>query len=233
MGWPAAPSVHAAVGGAKSGTTSAINTASPACNFLVAQLHMYQGNVDECYISDSAGNTWIPLDLAAPNIADAQTNITSRLFVCLNPITSTTHTFSFTFGGTYSGYAVLCVQAWVAPANNVVVIDQQSASASGTSTTSQPGSITPSANGALIVTGCQCGPNTNVSINDSFTISDDILYSAGNYFGGAMGYLIQTTAAAVNPTWTASSGTNMCSSQASFKLVSTGGVAGSRIFTGM
>lgn len=88
--------------------------------------------------------------------------------------------------------------------------------ASAAATTIQPGSITPSVNGSLILT-CVCAQNnTTPSINLGFTITDDEQYAAANNFGGTMAYLIQTSAAAVNPTWTLGSG-NYSAAIASFK----------------
>jgi hypothetical protein len=81
-------------------------------------------------------------------------------------------------------------------------LDQQSVGPS------QPGSVTPPQNNELIVTG---SGNENTSsaptVNDGFSISDAIPESSGHYVGGGMADLVQTAAAAINPTWTETGGT--------------------------
>lgn len=70
-------------------------------------------------------------------------------------------------------------------------------------TTLQPGTITPSQNGCLILTNVSAtGASTTFSIDSGFTIIDQSAYNAGVSEGGALAYLIQGTAAPVNPTWT-------------------------------
>jgi hypothetical protein len=64
-----------------------------------------------------------------------------------------------------------------------------------------------------------------VAINSGFTIVEEIPLVGGQHFGLRMAYLIQATAAAVNPTWSWTSGAaTVSASIASFK-VGAGGVA--------
>jgi len=97
--------------------------------------------------------------------------------------------------------------------------DQQNGAAStGLVTSQQPGSITPTANNELIVTlfgdsNCSSIP----TIDSGFTITDAIAYNGSSNYGGAVAYLFQNTATAINPAWSITSSGNTVSSIASFK----------------
>lgn len=88
-------------------------------------------------------------------------------------------------------------------------IDQYAGgSLAGPSATFQPGSVTPSANGALIVSGLTWNTWADgATVDSGFTIGPFNTINGGYLFGSYSGYLIQSTAAAVNPTWTTDSTT--------------------------
>jgi hypothetical protein len=115
---------------------------------------------------------------------------------------SASHTFSLNSAGTYMSLMVLAVAGAASSP-----YDTENGSAPGTSgTTIQPGSITPGLPGELLVTvlnvnGDEVGGNAP-SIGNGFTITDTVDYSAGNHFLGSLAYLVQGSAAAINPTWT-------------------------------
>ncbi len=117
-----------------------------------------------------------------------------------NPTTSVSHTF--TVSGTDS-YPSCCVTAWSGSGS---FLDGQSAGAGTASATSlQPGSITPSQDNCLVISGfCTSGSLGDTgSIDSGFTLSDQIGAHA-TYFGDMCAYLIQGSAAAANPTFTLS-----------------------------
>lgn len=79
-----------------------------------------------------------------------------------------------------------------------------------TGASDQPGSVTPTVNGGLLVTGYV--PDDSVSgstltINSSFTITDQ--GSHGSNEGIGLAYRVLATCAATNPTWTVSNGTKV------------------------
>ncbi len=85
-------------------------------------------------------------------------------------------------------------------------------------TTLQPGSVTPSENNELIVTGLGFYPSGVLSVNSSFTISDQVNYVSSAAMGLGAAYLVQGTAGAVNPTWTDSTtATSLAAVIATFK----------------
>jgi hypothetical protein len=159
-------------------------------------------------ISDSKGNTW--------NALTRTTNTSSGAVLYWSTPTSvgSSHTFSNT--GT-SNFSSICVMAFSGAAASTP-FDQENG-ATNSSTTLQPGSITPSQNNEIVVTGFgfnQAG--TPVSINSSFTQpTAAIEFSSGAHYGLGMAYIIQTTATAVNPTWTRTNTQTNAARIASFK----------------
>jgi hypothetical protein len=75
----------------------------------------------------------------------------------------------------------------------------------------------------VLVTGVTNITTVTMSIDLSFVKTDDVAYGPGNNLGGASAYLIETTATARNPTWTATDPGNMASTIASFKAATGGG----------
>lgn len=101
-----------------------------------------------------------------------------------------------------SSFPAIFVFAFSGTAN--APFDQQNggtnAGASG-----QPGSITPTQNGEVVV--CADGSNsTGMTMNGGFTSSIAKDMAGGSAYGGQLGYLIQTAATAANPTASNSGG---------------------------
>jgi len=199
--------------GAPGGTTSAINTTG--ANLLIVGVAWYNPSSPGA-LTDSKGNTWTPLT------AQTGQNPDSQIFYCANPIVGSGHTFTYTG---VSIYSPICVSAYSGVATSSP-LDVQNGAGFSTSLNSQPGSVTPSANNALLVTFT--GANNSVAsavIDSSFTITDQIAGGGGNWFG-AMAYQIQTTATARNPSWTFNAVTTGASEIAVFKAPGGGGGGG-------
>jgi len=193
MTYPSAPLVTAEAGGLNGATTSAIDTTG--VTLIVVIVNWYAVTTAVATLTDSKGNTYTGLTQRG------NASIASRIFYCLAPIVGSGHTF--TVAGT-STYSSIEVQGWNGNATSSVV-DTQNGTGVSTSSTQQTGSVTPSENNCLIVAGMLFASSGTVSINSGFTISDQIAYSAPANYGAAAAYLVQTTAGAVNPTWTATS----------------------------
>lgn len=172
--------------------------------------------IDDAYNTtptDSKGNTWTQLT------SYTQTNVRVRLWYSIPTSVGAAHTFS---AGT-SPFGSLFAAAF-SGSKQTSPADQQNGS-NGFVGTLQPGSITPSENNELIIT--VFGINATgvpISIDSSFIeLGPEIDFGAADHYGGQMAYLIQTTAAGVNPTWTRTN-TNGCAvTQASFKVAAAGG----------
>lgn len=169
------------------GTSPAIDTTG--ANLLVAGLSYYsiQGDLTP---TDSKGNTWSGLT-SRTNGASGRV----RLCYVMNPTVGSGHTFSFLVNDSYPLVYILALSG----ADVSSVFEAESGSASSAT----PGEITPAGDGRLFVTALALGGGSGaLTIDEGFTISGQNDFSSGNYFGGALAYLIQSAAAARNPTWT-------------------------------
>ena len=103
-------------------------------------------------------------------------------------------------------------------------LDQQNG-AVGTGTSLATGSVTPSEDNELVVSGVSIadGSSGTYAVDSGLTITDQILASAGNFEGGGLAYIIQTSAGAVNPTWSWTGSVNSAAVIATFKAAAAGG----------
>jgi hypothetical protein len=151
-------------------------------------------------ISDSKSNTWVA------GAATSSANDAIFCFYVKNPTVGSGHTFTDTATGNFATIFVASFSGTDTTANT-----DQSNSSGGTpgAGTVQPGSVTPTTNNQVLVTAVSADANTQtLSINAGFTITDQV-NSFTNGYTGAMAYLVQGTAAAVNPTWTSTNGTEV------------------------
>jgi hypothetical protein len=177
---------------AGSATTSpTINTTG--ASLIVVVVGTYDGWAPTAMV-DSASNTWTAL---TSYVGGGQA---IRIYYKLSPTTSSTHTFTPTVPQTY--YCTFTVMAFSGVASYQSTAGENGFAGGPTGDTIQPGSVTPSVNGALIVSGVSCyGVGASPTINSSF----DATYGVAKFGNAAMGgaaYKVQTTAAAINPTWT-------------------------------
>jgi hypothetical protein len=87
-------------------------------------------------------------------------------------------------------------------------------------TTLTSGSVTPSVNGELLITAVNTnlpGTPTTYSIGNAFTVVDSVQQISGVSYGMAAACSIQTTAAAINPTWSSTTSGPMTASIYAFK----------------
>lgn len=167
-------------------------------------------------LTDSASNVYV----FTPTKAVGSDQIT--IVLILNPTTSGTHTFTYTQASSFPSIAVACfsgtlggLQAWTA-------------GSSSSTTTVQPGILTPRQDNALILSAYTNNVSTGsptFSIDSSFTKTDQI-DGATTPTAVALAYLVQSAAAAVNPTWTTTASGNNIASQVVVNLASAGVSAG-------
>lgn len=155
-------------------------------------------------------NTWTQLTQTSSG------GNTAKFFYVANPTKGTGHFFNT--DGAFPGVSIVAYSGvkLSSPAD-------QSAQTTATSTTGQAGSITPSENCELVAAGVGIGSNgvSASSIDGGFSIATSI--AANSNLGSAIADLIQTSAAAANPTWTMSGSTLMNLHIASFKAETCGG----------
>lgn len=183
-------------------TTSAIDTSG--ANFIVVSVvHVFDTGGP---LNDNKSNTWTALtDQGAGGFGSMQ------LFYCASPTVGSGHTFSWS-----SGFLPAIGVAAFSGVNTTPFDVENGTHAFGT--TLQPGTITPNQNNSLVFTGYTARGGSGYSIDGGFTIigtpidGNDVSTS-----GSAIAYLIQTTAAAANPTWTIASGNEQGAAIAAFK----------------
>lgn len=166
-------------------TTPAINTTG--ANLLVIVAADYAKNSATDSITDSLGNIWAPLN----NYVNGVNNIT--IWYAKNPNVGPNHTFSGR-----GSYISILVSAW-SGMDTVAPFDVQNGAGCAGCHTLSPGSITPSADNSLIITGIANAANP-VSIDSNFVLVNTQYVNSSKT--AAQAYLVQSTAAAVNPTWT-------------------------------
>lgn len=201
-------------------TTTAIN--STGANLLVVAIAVDSGTMANP--TDSKTNTWTGL---TQTVVGTDTAI--KIFYSFGGTVGSSHTFTQP-----ASYGSIFVAAFSGSTSSP--FDQQNGNtqASGTSVTT--GSVTPTQDNELIIAVADiANTNTLQSIGGGFTTLDTTNGVNGVNYGGIMGYLIQTTATAANPTisWT---GTAEAAARiASFKVPAVGGTGQSsqRMMMGM
>ena len=181
-----------AVGDGDTTVTPPINTAR--ASLLVIHVG-YQGAAPT--VTDSYGNTWQSLTEYSGGVGKG------RLYYCEDPVVGVGHTFTAFATGSFNAMIVAAFEN----TNTDVNADMSNGAGSASATTQQPGSITPSVNRELVVSGLTFYETTNLgpaTINSSFTVLGST-YTAVNY-SVALAWKVQSTAAAENPTWTSPPG---------------------------
>lgn len=190
-------------------STSAIDTTG--ADLLVATFADTFAEGSPPTLSDSEGNTWV----AAVN--HSPFGNASRIHYAWNATVGASHTFTLT--GT-DMFGSLQVRAYSGSDTSADPFDQTNENLAFGSTTVTTGSVTPTTDGQLLVAACtydvQASLPTIDGGFDSPTYGD--LGSGGSYLGSSNSYLIQTTAAAANPTFTGPSGSNKYATIATFKV---------------
>jgi hypothetical protein len=178
--------------GSTGGTSDAIDTTG--ADLLILCASIYAGGSTSTP-TDSKGNTWTPLTV--------QTNSGSsrnRLFYAEAPIVGTGHTFTYNAANIFPTFTVAAFSG----TKQSGVFDVENGAFSASNITSfQTGSVTPGEDNELIVTGITVDGEglDNASIDGGFTITDYAKAVSGLRVGGGLAYLIQSGAAAANPTW--------------------------------
>lgn len=198
-------------GGAAGFTTAALNTSG--ANFLIATIATGGGTAS---ISDSLSNTWTPLTKQGAGGGALQ------FFYVTNPAVGAAHTFTI---GTAVNMSVEVLA--FAGVDTTAPFDVENGASSGGVTTGQPGSVTPGSDNEVVISAASIVQDTTVlSVDSGLSAVIQQNYSAGTFYGSGTAYLIQTTAAAVNPTWSATVALGIGSLViATFKAGAGGGVA--------
>lgn len=207
MAWAlVANTVKGDAGTSSSCVTDAIDTTGAT---LIVLSIARDENASQINLTDSKSNTWNLLGY----ISQGATR--NMLFYSIPTSVGSGHTFSNTGTTNFSSIAVAAFSG-----NAPFIITDVLSKAAASATTVAPGSITPTQDSELIVCSCAFSGtgSTPISIDDSFTETNELDFNSGVSYGSGLAYKVQTTAAASNPTWTKTGATPFVSIQASFKL---------------
>lgn len=186
--------------GLNGATSSSINTSG--ANFLLIAV-AYDGSIT---VSDSKSNTWTALTEqgAAGKL---------RLYYVANATVGSGHTFTVSGTGVAANFSA---SAWAGVKTTSPAEQEEGATSVGSVSVASIGplDITPSENNAIVVCAVAInGSVSSLSASNGFTLLDHVNFSSGNYYGVAISYVIQTTAAAVDHnvaqiSWTTAQVTN-------------------------
>lgn len=191
--------------GGNDAVTSGVDTTGATLLVLV----LCAEGAAEPTISDSKTNSWTKLTQRKNAASTKYTTI----YYSVPTSVGAAHTFTASSTLLYPAIAMLAFSGTHASSP----FDTENGANQDTGLTLQPGSITPSVDDCVVVTGLNINGVTLSSSIDSSYIETADLPEAGDTDGIHAAYIIQTTAAATNPTWTASGGAAVAACIASFK----------------
>lgn len=177
-----------------SGATSGIDTTG--ANLIVCAVSWFGGgghfaNTD---LSDSKGNSWT---LVTGSDSFNGSDVCIALFYSYNPTVGSGHTFTAARTGAYPGVSVAAFSGVTSSP-----VDQVTFASPNPATQSiGPGSITPSVDNCLVVTATAQNVAGTISISNGITSVLTSVQHQATGEGVAVAYVVQTTAAAINPTW--------------------------------
>jgi hypothetical protein len=167
--------------GINGGTSSAISTTG--ATLLVVAVSWYGYSTSQLTVSDSSNNSYT----LGPSIASGGNGI--AIYTCIDPVVSSSQTYTIAGTGIYAAVAVAAFSGGYTGASADL-----SASGAG-AFPFQPGGGSPLYNGELILSAVRPGTAGTISVNESFTITDQVSGVV------ALAYLLQTQGVTVNPTW--------------------------------
>jgi len=196
-------------GSTTGGTSTAVDTTGADLIVISASTYESLGGT----ISDNKSNTWTALTRYY-----RLNNGAVRLYYCVSPTVGTGHTF--TVSGTCYGSVSVAAFSGVKTSD---AFEVQSGS-NGAGTSANPGSITPANDGALLVFGNSL--NSATGYLSSLSVGEVLQYllAGGTWYGNAIGYYVQSTSAAIDPTFNFSASSEYAVTVAAFNPESTGGV---------
>jgi len=178
-------------------TTPGVDTTG--ANLIVVGTFSLYSSGDGGVLSDSKSNT--------PYVTTEDAVSGRQLFMSyfFNPSVGASHTWTF---GSGCLFPMILVAAFYEAVTSPLD-DQSSATTTSSGTTLQTGQVDPTEDNELLVTvvGSTDVSATGVyAIDGGFTKLSDNTGTSGAAYSGSMAYLIQTSAASANPTWTVEAG---------------------------
>lgn len=178
-------------------------------------------NFVSCVVSEfaSAGSTAVTDSLNGATGWNARTTYnggSQRITIWYNQSGSFgSETFTATVTGASTFPSISCLAF---SGSTATPFDVENGATTVSSTTVQSGSITPGAANELVIAALSMGTaNSSITIDGGFSTPLTTNFTGGQCEGVGVSYLIQTSAAAANPTWTMGNNSALDASIASFK----------------
>lgn len=196
--WLSVSTAHAAI--ARVGTANCAGNNSSGATTTAqdgSAANLYKAGIS--YASGTSPTVTVSTgDTVSAGTARAGVFATARIYTVENATPSATIT------GTVNGTAIfssICLYAYSGAASSSVV-DQINGNTAGAGTSVTTGSVTPGQNSELIFSVLAIEASiSNIAIDSGLTTPAFLNYSGGNYEGVAASDLVQTTATAVNASW--------------------------------
>ena len=200
-------SVEAAGGQASPQTTAAMDTTG--ANLLVCAVSAFAG-VAEPTVTDSKGNSWTPKTGFGSNSGRV------RLHFSVPTSVGAGHTFEASNASDM--YGTIIAMAFSGANSSPFDNENGDGNDVGVSST-QPGSLTPSQNNSLIIAACSPADQGAFpyGVDSSFIEANEVEGVLNTIEGLIAAYLIQGSAAAVNPTFSWTNNVNPGAAIAAFK----------------
>lgn len=194
-------------------SSPAIDTSG--ADLLVVVVFFYNAVTADVTLTDSKSNSWTGLTRSSH-----ASGMSCRIYYSQGGTVGTNHTLSL-------AGAQIFVGVWFGAfsGSHATPFDLENGATGSGSTSQTTGSITPSEGNCLVIAGICTDPGSSHSVNGGFT-GAFVDYSGGNYEGGGGAYLIQTSAAAANPTFSWTTNATRAARIASFKSAEGGGGGG-------
>lgn len=171
-------------------TTGAFDTTG--ANFIIVAYTA--GTATSQTLTDSKGNTWHPLP------ADTANSKQCRLYYAYNATVGTGHTFTITGTATNASLSIMWFSG-VLSTSDPYGGDITNNGATGTSMSAK--ALRPTETNCLLVTATSdTSTSITPTIDAGYTVADSILAVGAQHDAAHSAYLIQTSIATVNPTWT-------------------------------
>jgi hypothetical protein len=181
---------HISAAGPNTFTSSALDTTG--ADFIA--IVVTENTAGSATISDSKSNTW--------NILSEQTNSINPscviYYAAATGKTGSGHTFTATGSSIFS---VLTVMAFSGAKVSAPIDVQAGTGGAGFVNTAAPGSITPTEDNELIISGFAWNAAMTITSVTGATAFFQTNFTGGTNYGGGGAYVIQTTAGAINMAW--------------------------------
>lgn len=185
---------HVSGSGTNTFATAGVNTTG--ATLIVAVVTSYSG-ASAPVLTDSKGNSW-----TASSDYDNGAGLRQTFYRSIPSSVGGSHTFTLTGSTILASIVVIAFSG-----TDATPYDTISTGSAFTGTSGQPGSVTPSENGSVILVGASLNPipfASSTSSSPGYTFYNEPMVD-GVSFGSSLGFQVQAIAAPENPTVTISS----------------------------